>query len=252
MVAGPFTGHTELIWSVGFSPEGKRIISGSCDGTIRVWNATTGETVAGPFKGQLLDPIISVAFSPDGQQIVSGSNNGTICLWNASTGDTVAGPFRGHTLQVNSVAFSPDGRHIVSGSGDGTIRVWNTAMGDTVAGPFGGYSDSVTSVETSELASESSDGRRMIISSRDESIHVLDATTENLITTTQVYFTDQSVINKDGWICGKKHKLLMWIPPVHRANLHRPSNIWVAGEYETRLDLSNFVHGHSWTSCIDS
>lgn len=81
---------------------------------------------------------------------------------------------------------------------------------------------------------------------------MLDTTTERLITTTQVNFTDQSVIDEDGWICGNEGELLMWIPPVYRKNLHRPSNIWIAGKNETRLDLSKFVHGCGWKSCIDS
>ena len=63
--------------------------------------------------------------------------------------------------------------------------------------------------------------------------------------------TDHSIINEDGWICGSNGELLIWIPLIHRAHLHRPSNIWVVGKYETRLDLSTFVHGHSWATCID-
>jgi WD40 repeat protein len=50
-VAGPFTGHTDSVWSVAFSPDGQHIVSGSEDQTICVWNATTGEMVAGPFTG---------------------------------------------------------------------------------------------------------------------------------------------------------------------------------------------------------
>ena len=80
---------------------------------------------------------------------------------------------------------------------------------------------------------------------------MLDATAENLITATQVNFTDQSVIEDDGWIHGNKGELLMWIPVLHRTSLHRPSNVWVAGKHETCLDLSNFVHGHDWIRCID-
>ena len=62
-----------------------------------------------------------------------------------------------------------------------------------------------------------SDGKH-IVSSEDKSIDTLNSVTERLITTTQVNFTDQSVIDDDGWICGNKGELLMWIP-----HLHRPS-----------------------------
>ncbi|KAF9528032.1 hypothetical protein CPB83DRAFT_855213 [Crepidotus variabilis] len=73
--------------SVAFSPDGRRVVSGSSDKTIRVWEVETGQTVA-------------------------------------ETGQTVAGPFAGHNHSVTSVAFSPDGRQVVSGSSDKTIRVW--------------------------------------------------------------------------------------------------------------------------------
>jgi hypothetical protein len=70
--------------------------------------------------------------------------------------------------------------------------------------------------------------------------------------TTQVNFTDQSVIDDDGWICDINGELLMWIPPLHRISLRRPSTIWVSGKHETSLDLSHFVHGRGWMRCIDS
>ena len=81
---------------------------------------------------------------------------------------------------------------------------------------------------------------------------MLDVTTGKTETTGQVDFTDQSEINDEGWILGSNDELLTWIPPVHRGNLHRPSHIWVVGEHETLLDLSTFVHGHSWSTCIDT
>lgn len=81
---------------------------------------------------------------------------------------------------------------------------------------------------------------------------MLNTTAGNTETTRHVDFTDHSVVNKEGWICGRNGELLIWIPETHRANLHHPSNIWVAGKNETRLDLSTFVHGRRWASCISA
>ena len=146
---------------------------------------------------------------------------------------------------VNSIALSPDDQRIVSGSLDRTIRVWNATTGEKVAGPFIGHTDWVTSVEFSP------DGQ-YAISSGHGSIRMLNATTGKTETTRHIDFTDDSEINDEGWICGSNGELLMWIPLIHRKHLHRPSNIWVAGEYETRMDLSTFVHGQSWITCINN
>jgi WD40 repeat protein len=79
------------VYCIAVSPDGQHIVSGSEDQTICVWNATTGEMVAGPFTGHT-DSVLSVAFSPDGQHIVSGSDDQTICVWNATTGDDSGRP----------------------------------------------------------------------------------------------------------------------------------------------------------------
>ncbi len=157
----------------------------------------------------------------------------------------MAGPFTGHMEAVRSVAFSPDGQRIVSGSKDRTIRLWNVTTGERVASSFIGHKDSVESVAFSP------DGQCIVSSGRGP-IRMLNATTGHTETTRHVYFTDHSVINEEGWICGSRGELLMWIPLPHRAHLHRPSNIWVTGEYETRIDLSTFMHGHSWATCINA
>ena len=82
--------------SVAFSPDGRRIVSGSDDKTIRVWDAETGEEMVEPLKGHS-DWVRSVAFSPDGRRIVSGSDDKTIRVWDAETGEEVVGPLKGHS-----------------------------------------------------------------------------------------------------------------------------------------------------------
>jgi len=76
-VVDPFEGHTDYVISVQFSPGGKRVVSGSYDKTICIWDVETGEAVAGPFEGHI-DWVTSVGFSPDGKWIVSGSDDRTI------------------------------------------------------------------------------------------------------------------------------------------------------------------------------
>jgi WD40 repeat protein len=144
-----------------------------------------------------------------------------------------------------SVAFSPDGQHIVSGSYQ-TICVSNTMTGEMVAGPFRGHTGYVNSVAFSP------DGQHIVSGSDDHAIRLWNAKAGETETSGQVDFTDQSKMNDEGWICGSNGELLMWIPPLHRTGLYRPSNVWVAAEHETHLDLSNFKHGNSWTTCINA
>ena len=94
--------------SVAFSPDGTKIVSGSEDKTVRVWDAVTG-TLSNTLEGHS-DSVESVAFSPDpdGTKIVSGSFDNTVRVWDAVTG-TLSNTLEGHSSRVNSVAFSPDG-----------------------------------------------------------------------------------------------------------------------------------------------
>jgi WD40 repeat protein len=115
-------GHSSAVWSVSFSPDGERIVSGSSDNTVKVWNAET-EQEAHTLKGHS-GPVHSVSFSPDGERIVSGSSDNTLKVWDAETGQETL-TLIGHAGLVRSVSFSRDGERIVSGSWDSTVKVWD-------------------------------------------------------------------------------------------------------------------------------
>src|ERR1700727_2866570 len=84
-VLGPLIGHTSAVNSLAISPDGQRILSGSNDSTIRIWNAISGAEVLPPLHGHN-GRVFSVAFSPDGTHISSGSRDKTVRVWDATSG----------------------------------------------------------------------------------------------------------------------------------------------------------------------
>jgi WD40 repeat protein len=111
---------------VAWSPDGRRIASGSWDNTVQVWNAADGRNVY-TYRGHSA-PVTAVAWSPDGKRIASGAWDDTVQVWNSTTvWDSTTGSmyvtYRGHSSAVRSVAWSPDGKFIASGD-DGTVQVW--------------------------------------------------------------------------------------------------------------------------------
>jgi hypothetical protein len=123
-------GHRAAVKSVAFSPDGRRIVTGSSDKTAKVWDAASGKellTLKGHSGG-----IDSVAFSPDGQRIVTGSSDKTAKVWEAAGGKALLKLY-GHSAGIDSAAFSPDGQRIVTGSSDKTAKVWEAARADQVA-----------------------------------------------------------------------------------------------------------------------
>ncbi|KAF7334802.1 WD40 repeat-like protein [Mycena sanguinolenta] len=160
-------GHTDSVFSVAFSPDSTRIVSGSFDKTVCIWDATTGAEL-GRIEGHT-DSVYSVAFSPDGAHIVSGSHDKTVRIWDAAT-SVELGRMEGHTDLVCSVAFSPDGAHIVSGSADKTVRIWEVTTSAEL-GRMEGHIDPVISVAFSP------NGAHIVSGSADKTMRIWDATT---------------------------------------------------------------------------
>ena len=113
--------HSGVVRSVAFSPDDKKIASGSSDHTVKLWDRN-GKLLA-TLEGHS-DRVNSVAFSSNGNALASGSEDGTIRLWDHSQGTFLA-TLEGHSKGINSVAFSPDGSILASASKDDTIKLWD-------------------------------------------------------------------------------------------------------------------------------
>ena len=137
--------HAREVKSVAFSPDTSRLVSGSLDEIVRIWNTATGE-LESQLEGHT-DGVLSVAFSHNGRFIASGSVDTTVRLWNTTTCDT-AHVLTGHKGAITSVAISKDDKFVVSGSDDTTVRFWDTATGGLLR-ELKGHRDRVKSVSVS-------------------------------------------------------------------------------------------------------
>ncbi|KAG6907799.1 hypothetical protein DXG01_007338 [Tephrocybe rancida] len=160
-----FKGHKDYVSSVAFSPDSKRLVSGSADKTAIVWDVQSGLAIT-PLKGHSRG-LHSVKYSPDGRHIASGSEDFTVRIWDTHTHLPVKS-HKTHTRPVRAIACSPDGKHIFSGSDDHSIRVWGWEGGPCQA-MTPGHLRPVTSVTISP------DGKLVASSSEDSTVILWDA-----------------------------------------------------------------------------
>jgi len=160
------TGHSHFVQDVVISSDGQFALSGSWDGTLRLWDINSGTTTR-RFVGHTKD-VLSVAFSADNRQIVSGARDKTIKLWN-TLGEckyTIGEP-EGHTEWVSCVRFSPVAQNpiIVSGGWDKNVKVWsltNCKLKNNLVGHTGYINTVTVSPDGSLCASGGKDGVAML------------------------------------------------------------------------------------------
>ncbi|CCA69788.1 related to WD40-repeat protein (notchless protein) [Serendipita indica DSM 11827] len=265
-------GHEGGVWAIRFSPDGARIVSGSDDKTVRLWDTDTGQPLGEPLRGHE-GVVWAVGFSPDSSRIVSGSSDSTIRLWNADTGQPLGEPLRGHERWVWAVGFSPDGLRIVSGSDDKTIRLWDADTGQLLGeAPPGQQMHMVNEVTIS------SDGSQRVSGSHDGTVSVWDVHTgasphspniddpkspsPTLIESPnavplpiQIPGFKRCLLLHDGWVQSSGN-FLFWVPPENRYGLQnqnlRLTMPTSSPKRATKLDFTHFQCGLSWTNVRNS
>lgn len=179
-----YRGHALAVNSAQFSPDGKRMVTASSDGTARVWDVATGQVLA-ELRGhgvtltveaispETFDDVNSARFSPDGQRIVTTSNDRTVRIWDAATGAELAA-LRGHADTVFDAEFSPDGTRVVSRDGVQTVRVWDAVSGEQIALLT---QDAQGLRQTLASAHFSPDGKYILTAGPDRDAQIWDAAT---------------------------------------------------------------------------
>lgn len=183
-------GHTSYVNTEIIAPDGKTLISGGADNTIRIWDITTGRltrTLSGHTSF-----VNALTLTPDGNTLISGSADRTIKIWDLTTGK-LTHTLLSHQGFVNALDVSPDGAVLASGSADHTVKIWDLATAKLIR-TLTGHTGFVNSVVFSP------DGKTLISGSADFTLKVWDIATGTLKQTLTGHkgFVNEVAITPDG------------------------------------------------------
>src|SRR5487761_1187633 len=125
--------HGDMVNAVAVSRDGGQVATGSADRSVRVWDTSTHQEVAGPFWHT--QTVTSVALIPGAMRVVSGCEDGTAAIWDGGSNSRVGLPMR-HAKAVRKVSVSHDGSRILTASDDETARLWDADSGAPVGEPM--------------------------------------------------------------------------------------------------------------------
>jgi WD40 repeat protein len=206
-----FKGHSSWVTGVVFSPDQRRLVSGSWDHKLKFWDVSTGQEL-GSASGEV-DRVQAITLSPNGRWLAAESDSNSVMLFNASTGQAVrtlrgrknSSPFSSNW--VYSIAFSPDSRWLASAVDNKTVRLWDVQTGRAMR-DYSGSSRSVIYIAFSP------DGRLLASGMDDKKIGIWDTGSGRV---TQILNNRSSVyavaFSPDGrWLAsaGGDNKVKLW------------------------------------------
>lgn len=168
-------GHTNEVYEVAFTPDGKRVVSAGAGGKIRLWDSATGQEL-GTIEGHE-GRVSSLAISTDGSYIASAGYDGSVRLMNAMSGEIIR-KMDGHSNAITCLALSLSGNRIASASDDKTIKLWDEKTGEEIIS-ITGHTAAVVGVAFSP------DGTQLASSSRDQTVRIWDSRTGEQIAIVQ-------------------------------------------------------------------
>jgi len=165
------SGHADWVRNAQFSFDGKLIVTGSRDGTARLWDAVNGKELM--VMGKLDQRPIHAQFSPDGKKIVTIELTGGMQVWDTAARKQITAMSK-PGVRILRARFSPDGQLIVTVTDEGVARLWDTASGRELTG-LHGHRGRIYDAEFS------SDGSKIVTASWDKTARIHFARIQDVI-----------------------------------------------------------------------
>jgi WD40 repeat protein/DNA-binding XRE family transcriptional regulator len=199
--------HTDTVHSLAFSPDGRRLATGSWDGSLKLWDIESGALL---WASWFTDNIECLAFSPDGFTISSGGGDATVQLLDVSTG-ALRKTLIGHNGPVFALAWSPNSRLLASGGTDRVIRLWELSekQSETSVQLLAGHTNWVLGLAFNP------DGTQLASGSWDATVRLWDLESLSLLQTLTGHTERVRAIawSPDGRLlasCGFDHTIWLW------------------------------------------
>ncbi|WP_341530191.1 NB-ARC domain-containing protein [Nostoc sp. UHCC 0302] len=172
-------GHADFVWNIAFSPDGRLLVSGGRDGTLRLWNVQDGQSIY-VLEGHTHD-VYGLAISADNQLLISTGEDQTVRLWHLQSGRNLK-TLRGYTGGVHSLSLSADGQLLASSGQNETIQVWHLQPDGNLSSyhPYETFSSPTSRISSFSNVSFSPDGQTLAINRHDESIALWNIQTGHL------------------------------------------------------------------------